>query len=416
MKNNKSFAPKKRTNNFKRRNFKPSNQRSGRNGGRSGGRKKQFINPEKFINKARAFDKKPEWESKILFSDLPLKKEIKNNLLNAGFLSPSEIQEKCIPEILDGKDVLGLANTGTGKTAAFVLPTLEKLAKMPRKENRFSVLILTPTRELAQQIDEEFKKFAKGLNLYSAVCVGGVNMQKQIRDIKRQPHAIIATPGRLNDLVNRGILSLSNVSTFILDEADRMLDMGFSKEIEKIGNFLPKERQTLCFSATMDKKAKDLINKYLKEDRVEISAVKNETNDHIEQDVVKFKDRDHKIELLEGMLEQPDFEKVLIFSETKHAAQKLSDHLSKNNLPSVSIHGNKSQSQRQRALKQFKTKINIMVATDVAARGLDIDDISHVINLEQPQTYEDYVHRIGRTGRGGKSGKALTFIDEKHFR
>lgn len=403
MRDKKHFGSRKRPNNYRRK-----------NSGNRQGRVKKFIDPIKFINKAQPKEEQKSYVSEFKFSEFDLDQRIKINLSKAGFVKPSEIQEKCIPEVLAGKDVLGLANTGTGKTAAFILPVLEKLI---HSKKPISVLILTPTRELAQQIDEEFKRFSRDLRLYSAVCVGGTSMQRQIREIKRRPHAIIATPGRLNDLVERGILDLGHIDTFILDEADRMLDMGFSKDIEKISQYLPKERQTLCFSATMDKKAEQLIDKYLTKDRVEISVVINETNHHIDQDVVKFSSNSHKIELLEEMLNQPEYKKVLIFSETKRAAQNLSTHLSSNNVPTVSIHGNKSQSQRQRALKQFKTKdVRVMVATDVAARGLDIDNISHVINLEQPQTYEDYVHRIGRTGRAGRSGKALTFIHERHFK
>jgi len=302
---------------------------------------------------------------------------------------------------------LGLADTGTGKTAAFLLPIIESLTQ-PHMGN--SVLILAPTRELAQQIDAEFRKFAAGQRMYSAICVGGAPIGRQIRDLQRNPHVIIGTPGRVKDLIERRVLILSNIQTFVLDEADRMLDMGFVKDIRFIADLLPAQHQTLCFSATVTPEIQNIIQT-LMHDPVTVSVRSVVTSNHISQDVVRASSKEQKLELLKELLRRDDFEKVLVFGETKFGVQRLADRLTEENLPAVAIHGNKSQSQRERALRDFKTEtVKIMVATDVAARGLDIPNVTHVINFDEPQTYEDYVHRIGRTGRAGKTGVALTFI------
>ncbi|HMR73134.1 MAG TPA: DEAD/DEAH box helicase, partial [Candidatus Saccharibacteria bacterium] len=233
---------------------------------------------------------------------------------------------------------------------------------------------------------------------------------RQTQAVNRAPHIVVGTPGRVKDLIDRRVLRLQNVTTFVLDEADRMCDMGFVRDIRTIEAGLSRERQTLCFSATMTPAVKTIVEEFMR-DPVTISVVRSATNDHIEQDVIPVRDKAHKIELLEQMLVQPEFEKVIIFGDTKFAVQRLSDRLTKTGLPSVAIHGNKSQPQRDRALRQFKAgEVNIMVATDVAARGLDIPHVSHVINFDAPKQYDDYVHRIGRTGRAGKTGTALTLV------
>jgi len=269
---------------------------------------------------------------------------------------------------------------------------------------------LAPTRELAQQIDEEFRRFSAGQKLYSTLVVGGANINRQIQQVKRGPHIIVGTPGRVKDLIQRRVLRLQNVTTFVLDEADRMCDMGFVNDIRSIEAELSKERQTFCYSATMTPDVQRIVEEFMV-DPVTISVVKNQTNDHIEQDVIHASDKTQKIEILTELLNQPEFKKVIIFGETKFGVQRLADSLTKSNLPAVAIHGNKSQAQRERALSSFKRdQVNILVATDVAARGIDIQDVSHVINFDPPKQYEDYVHRIGRTGRAGKAGKALTFV------
>lgn len=384
--------------------------RRGGGGGRKGPSKK-YIHPSKFINKAVAKADEVPYEATHKFADFPFGSELHYNISQKGYETPSAIQDQAIPPIIEGRDVIGLANTGTGKTAAFLLPIIERQSGIMLRP---SVLIVAPTRELAQQIDEQFRDFSKGMNLYSTLIVGGVNIDRQIRDLKRRPHFVIGTPGRLKDLMQRRLLKLDNMTTLVLDEADRMLDMGFLPDIRQIVDAMPRERQTLFFSATITPEIEALTKSFLN-DPVTISVRTSETSEHVEQDVIEARDKAHKLELLTDLLQDEAYDKVLVFGETKFGVQRLSDHLDKSGIPSAAIHGNKSQSQRQRALKLFKDqKVKVLVATDVAARGLDIPNVSHVINFDTPQTYEDYVHRIGRTGRGGASGRAHTFIDNTH--
>jgi len=382
----------------------------GRRGGGNRGPAKKYIHPSKFINKAVAKADEVPYESRHKFADFPFGADLHYNISKKGYETPSAIQDQAIPHIIAGKDVIGLANTGTGKTAAFLLPIIERQSGITLRP---SVLIMAPTRELAQQIDEQFREFSKGLGLYSTLIVGGVNIDRQIRDLKRRPHFIIGTPGRLKDLMQRRVLQLKNMTTLVLDEADRMLDMGFLPDIRQIVNEMPADRQTLFFSATITPEISVLVNDFLKDPET-VSVRTTETAEHVEQDVIEFRDKNEKVEILTDLLGKPEYEKVLVFGETKFGVQRLSDHLDNTGIPSVAIHGNKNQSQRQRALKQFKDeRVRVLVATDVAARGLDIPNVTHVINFDTPQTYEDYVHRIGRTGRGGASGKAHTFIEQR---
>lgn len=384
------------------------------NGGRSRntrkGPAKKYIHPSKFINKAVAPAEETPYEPTHAFVDFPFGAELQHNIAKKGYKIPSAIQDQAIPHIIDGKDVIGLANTGTGKTAAFLLPIIERQSGIMLRP---SVLVIAPTRELAQQIDEQFRDFSKGMQLYSTLVVGGMNVDRQIRELKRRPHLIIGTPGRLKDLIQRRAIQLKNMTTLVLDEADRMLDMGFLPDIRQIVNEMPRERQTLFFSATITPEIEALTKDFLS-NPVTVSVRTSETSEHVEQDVIEARDKGHKIDLLTEMLEQDHYDKVLIFGETKYGVQRLSDHLDNRGIPSVAIHGNKNQSQRSKALKMFKDqKVKVLVATDVAARGLDIPSVSHVINFDTPQTYEDYVHRIGRTGRGGAKGHAHTFIDAR---
>jgi ATP-dependent RNA helicase RhlE len=389
-----------------RRNFNGGRRPAQRRKGPS----KQYIHPSKFINKAVLRDAETPYEATHTFADFPFGSELKANIVHKGYVTPSAIQDQAIPHIIDGRDVIGLANTGTGKTAAFLLPIIERMSGIMLRP---SVLIVAPTRELAQQIDEEFRAFARGLGLYSALIVGGVNIDRQIRDLKKRPHFIIGTPGRLKDLIQKRQLQLKNMGVLVLDEADRMLDMGFLPDIRQIVSSMPAERQSLFFSATITPEIERLIGEFLN-DPVTVSVRTTETSDHVEQDVIEARDKAHKVELLKELLDTEGYDKVLVFGETKYGVQRLSDHLTNIGHPSAAIHGNKNQSQRQRALKDFKTeKVKVLVATDVAARGLDIPNVSHVINFDTPQTYEDYVHRIGRTGRGGARGTAHTFIDSQ---
>lgn len=387
-----------------RRNFQPTKgaQKMGRGA---------YIHPSKFVNKATVVAEEVTYQAQHSFRDFGFAPELQRNIDAKNFVQPSAIQDQAIRPILESRDVVGLANTGTGKTAAFALPIIQKLLGRPPEP---VVLIMAPTRELAQQINEEFTAFARGLRLYSAVVVGGVAIDRQIRELRRRPHVVIGTPGRLKDLMQRGELKLATIRCLVLDEADRMLDMGFVNDIRQIVRELPEERQTLFFSATITPSIRDIINDFLV-DPIEISVRTADTSERVDQDVVFANSKEEKLEKLLTMLGDTAFEKLLIFGETKFGVQRLSDRLEKEGVASVAIHGNKSQSQRQRALKSFKdNSARVMVATDVAARGLDIPNVTHVINYDQPATYEDYVHRIGRTGRGGATGKALTFVAGSH--
>lgn len=384
-----------------------SHGRGGSGGGRRGPVKK-YISPSKFINQATPKSEEIAYQPEHQFADFMFNKQISYNIVKKGYESLTQIQDQAIPAIMAGKDVIGLANTGTGKTAAFLLPIIEHQTGISLTP---SVLILEPTRELAQQVDEQFRDFGQGLGMYSVLVVGGMPIDRQIRDLRHRPNFIIGTPGRIKDLINRRVINLDTINTLVLDEADRMLDMGFLPDIKMIVAGTPPSRQTLLFSATMTADISMIVNNFAK-DPIIIQARTSETNDHVEQDVIEYRDKGHKIDLLTDMLQKPEYDKVLVFGETKFGVQRLSDHLDNSGIPSVAIHGNKNQSQRARALKQFKDgRVRVMVATDVAARGLDIPNVSHVINFDTPQTYEDYVHRIGRTGRAGATGCAHTFIE-----
>lgn len=379
---------------------------AGRGNQRGNRRAPGYIDPARFINEPKPRAEQPEYVAEHTFADFSFHPGLLKNVLAAGFTTPTAIQDQAIKHVLAGKDVIGLANTGTGKTAAFVLPTIQRLEGMPEGT---TALIVTPTRELAQQIDEQFKLLSRGSGYRSVVCVGGMNIMNQIRTLKQRPQVVIGTPGRLKDLIERRELSLSRTHIVVLDEADQMLDMGFIKDIEFLIDLLPAERQGLCFSATMTPDIKNLIHRLLKDPET-ISVVSPVTSEHIAQDVIRAT-KAERLAMLGEMLANPAFEKVLVFGETKWGVQKLSDHLNDIGHKSEAIHGNKSQPQRQRALNAFKrNQVKILVATDVAARGLDIPNVSHVINYDQPATYADYVHRIGRTGRAGKTGQAYTFI------
>lgn len=386
------------------RSFRPGKSRPKNN------RRGTYINPSKFINKATVSVDDVVYEPKHSFADFPFNHHLHGNIEHRGYTTPSAIQDQAIPHVLEGRDLIGLANTGTGKTAAFLLPIINKLFET---RTPLSVLILAPTRELAQQIDEQFRMFSYNMKLYSTLVVGGANIGRQIAQLQRRPHVVIGTPGRIMDLMNRNKLQIENVDTLVLDEADRMLDMGFINDIRTIVSKTPKERQTLFFSATITPQIQQLAQEFLSSPET-VSVRTADTSERVEQDIVVAASREEKIEKLMKMLAEQEFEKVLLFGETKFGVQRLSDYLEKEGHSSVAIHGNKSQSQRQRALKAFKdNKARIMVATDVAARGLDIPNVSHVINYDQPATYEDYVHRIGRTGRGNSTGKAFTFVERR---
>lgn len=340
------------------------------------------------------------------FSDFAVDERIKINIARRGYSVPTPIQDRTIPLILEGKDVIGLANTGTGKTAAFIIPILHKIVQN-RNER---ALIIVPTRELAYQIEEEFRAFSRDLNIYSLLCIGGASINRQIMALRQNPNVIISTPGRLLDLIKNKLLFPSQFNTIVLDEVDRMVDIGFIRDIKLVISLLPKIRQSLFFSATLSPDLNSIVHSFLN-NPVTISVAKNPTAEKIDQDVIRVKDKNEKIEKLESMLRQQEFTKVIIFGRTKWGVERLSKSLQEKGFSTASIHGNKSQNQRIRALTQFKqNRLQVLVATDIASRGLDIDDVSHVINFDEPSTQTDYIHRIGRTGRANKQGKAITFI------
>lgn len=341
-------------------------------------------------------------------------------LQEEGYTQPTPIQEQAIPVILNQSDILGCAQTGTGKTAAFAIPILQLLQAQKEAGNTntgIKVLILTPTRELAIQIGESFVAYGRHLKLKHVVIFGGVSQFHQVEALKKGVDIVIATPGRLLDLMNQRFVHLNNLTTFVLDEADRMLDMGFVQDVKRIITKLPAKRQTLFFSATMPPIIQQLANSILSNPvMVKVSPVSS-TADTIDQKVY-FVDKDDKKKLLVHLLQDASIASALVFTRTKHGANKIAEHLTKSGFETQAIHGNKSQNARQQALQNFKNgKNRVLVATDIAARGIDIDELSHVINFELPNIPETYVHRIGRTGRAGFSGKAYSFCDmeEKMF-
>lgn len=347
------------------------------------------------------------------FSDLNLIEPIQLALKKSGYTTPTPIQVQAIPHLLLGKDLLGCAQTGTGKTAAFALPILNQLAlsKNHVQPKNVQVLVLTPTRELALQILESFQTYGENLRLKTAVVFGGVGQGPQVKALSYGVDILVATPGRLLDLIQQNHVSLRQLKTFVLDEADRMLDMGFIRDIQKILTMIPKQRQTLFFSATMPQDIEKLAASMLSNPvRVEVTPVSS-TAEKIDQKLM-YVDKSQKKDLLRFVLNDPKLKRVIVFTRTKHGANRVSELLTKNRIPSEAIHGNKSQNARQRALDAFKEgKIRVLIATDIAARGIDVDGITHVINFEIPNIAESYVHRIGRTARAGNEGSAISFCD-----
>jgi superfamily II DNA/RNA helicase len=388
--------------------FSGSRSRGGNRGGSGGGRKQPTFDPSQFINKNPVEIKEEAYVSKHTFSDFGFHKDIAATIAKIGIENPSPIQDQAIPLAMEGKDVIGIAETGTGKTAAFLLPLIQK--SLTNKNER--TLILTPTRELALQAEAEFRKFGAGFKLYATSCVGGTSIRPQIRALKRNNHFIIGTPGRILDLINRGDIQPEKFTNIVLDEADRMLDMGFIHDMRKILEDVSRDRQTLFFSATMTKEAENLVNDFMRSP-VTVSVKKKDVTNSIAQDVVTFVHA-HKFDTLLALLAKDELTRVIIFGSMKHSVEKLSNELTRAGIKAESIHGNKSHGQRQRSLGAFKSgNARVLVATDVAARGIHVDKVSHVINYDLPNTFEDYVHRIGRTGRGVQKGQALTFVQKK---
>jgi len=346
------------------------------------------------------------------FTNLGLNESLLKAIKDQGYTSPTPIQKQAIPVVIEGKDVLAAAQTGTGKTAGFTLPLLERLSethpKMGKKQIR--VLVLTPTRELAAQVAESIKTYGKYMKYSSTVIYGGVGIHPQLATIKKGVDIVIATPGRLLDIAGQKGIDFSAIETLVLDEADRMLDMGFIHDIKKLMKMMPKEKQTLLFSATFSKEIKQLASGLLKDPVLVEVARENTTAEQISQ-VVHFVDKSRKRELLSQLIKTKDWRQVLVFTRTKHGANKLTKQLEEAGISAAAIHGNKSQGARTKALASFKAnEIRVLVATDIAARGIDIDQLPHVVNYELPNVPEDYVHRIGRTGRAGQSGEAVSLV------
>lgn len=347
------------------------------------------------------------------FSSLDILTSIKEALAKKGYTTPTPIQAQAIPHLLEGKDLLGIAQTGTGKTAAFALPIINRIGKHPVqvRSKGVRVLILTPTRELASQIEQNIKSYAEGIALKSRVIFGGVGAAPQTRALRSGLDIVIATPGRLLDLMNSGEVKYDQLEVFVLDEADRMLDMGFIHDVKKIISKLPKERQTLMFSATMPKDIEELSKKLLVNPvRVEVTP-ESSTVEKIQQSV-SFLNKDNKLNLLESILKDDSIHSALVFTRTKHGADKVVRKLAQADIKAKAIHGNKSQNNREAALKAFRNgDVKVLVATDIAARGIDVEHISHVINYNLPEDPASYVHRIGRTARAGREGHSISFCD-----
>lgn len=369
--------------------------------------KKENIHVSRFIKAALPAQEIAPYSPKHLFSDFALDDLIRQNLRLRGLVTPSPIQDQAIPVGLAGNDVLGIANTGTGKTLAFVVPVLNKLLT----DRQAKALILAPTRELARQIESECHSIGRGSRgLRGALLIGGSSMYPQLRDLSDDPNIVIGTPGRVKDHLRQGSLSLAEFNLIVLDEVDMMLDMGFVNDVRMILSHLSAKRQSFFFSATLDQRVNELI-KTFSHQPIAISVKTGETTDTVEQDIIRYNSKEQKFERLHNLLGGDPDMKALIFDDTQRNVERLSKALLMRGLGIDSIHGGRSQSQRQRALDRFKKDaVSVLVATDVAARGIDIPGITHVINYSTPKAYSDYVHRIGRAGRAGKTGKALTFV------
>ncbi len=400
---------------YKTRTQNKKNQRNfSRKNSFSQGRQNRFkkssktIDPSVFVKKATSTED-TKYVAPRLITKLPVNKGIINNLIKKGYETPTQIQEKTLEPLMEGRNLVGIAHTGTGKTGAFLIPLINNLLN---KKPASQVLVVAPTRELAVQTNNEFQSIAAGLKLYSNCLIGGTSVYADVRKLKKPSHFIIGTPGRLNDMVRQGAIKLKDFNTIVLDEFDRLLDMGFSQEINQLVDGMVNRRQTILFAATNDNSQKQIIDK-LATDLVEVKVSNgSSTVDTVDQDIVRIKEGEKKLEILLDMIRDESFEKVLVFAETKRWVSRICKHLRQSGVKADEIHSDKSQNYRSKALNSFKKQnIQVLVATDVASRGLDISQVSHVINYQQPNNMESYIHRIGRTGRAGKSGKAITFVN-----
>jgi ATP-dependent RNA helicase RhlE len=377
--------------------------RNRRSSGKRGG---EYIDPSRFIKPALDLSNTEAYVAKHSFDDFNVETLLKSNLARKGYVIPSPIQDQAIPAALNGQDVIGIASTGTGKTAAFALPILHRLITEP---NSFA-LIIAPTRELAQQIEDEFRMIGKDSRLFGTLLIGGTSMGAQLRDLRSSPRIVIGTPGRIKDHLQRGTLKLQNFNMVVLDEVDRMLDMGFVHDVTEILSQTNANRQLFFFSATMETKVRSLIDGF-SHDPLTISLKASAASENVHQDVIRYQTNADKMDKLHDLLNQQHVSKVIVFDETQRGVERLNKELEARGFSTESIHGGKTQGQRQRALAKFKqSEINVLVATDVAARGIDVADITHVVNYSVPKAYDDYIHRIGRAGRAGQIGYALTFV------
>ncbi len=378
-------------------------------------RKKQFSisgsgsDIDHYIRKNQATKAPASYEVQHQFTDFPLHANLQQNIAARNYTTPTEIQDKAIPEMMNGQDVIGTAGTGTGKTAAFLIPIIQQLLEKPQKD---TALIIAPTRELATQTFEEFKHLAKGLKLFATCLIGGESVGVSIKNLRRTNHVIIGTPGRLIDMVNRQLLPLNAFKTLVLDEFDRMLDMGFLEDVQYLNAQMPNKRQTLLFSATMNNSQKGIV-KEMTNNAVEVQGgMGPQMTQAIEQEAMRIPGHQKKMDVLHELIDGVDGRKVLLFCETKRTVDQVHRDLLKAKVSADIMHGDKTQKAREKALGKFrKGHTDVLVATDVMARGIDVTDISLVINYEVPRNYNDYMHRIGRTGRAGRKGKAVTLVD-----
>jgi ATP-dependent RNA helicase RhlE len=367
---------------------------------------KKYIDPVRFVQPATVKQAEIYTPVHSSFDEFALDAGLLINLRSKGISRPSPIQDQAIPAALSGQDIIGIAGTGTGKTMVFALPILQRLYKNPGHR----ALIVAPTRELAEQIEHEFKALGRGLGLFSVLLIGGTNIGQQIRGLKQGNRIVIGTPGRIKDHMQRRTLRLQNFNVAVLDEVDRMLDMGFIRDVTDILDNMTEQHQSMFFSATMEPKVRKLIDNFSKEPHI-VSIKASSASENVNQDIVRYNAGADKIEKLHDLLIDGQVTKAIVFDETQRSVEKLVNELSSRGFSAGSIHGGKTQGQRKRALASFKNNdISILVATDVAARGIDVADITHVINYTTPNNYEDYIHRIGRAGRAGQTGYALTFI------
>lgn len=390
------------------RSSKPTRSNAKRTNNNRSPKKISTLDPELFIKKA-VHSRETVYTPSRKIADLPVDGRLIANLTRKGYTLPTEIQDKTLEAILGGRDLLGIAQTGTGKTGAFLIPLVNRLLG---SGPAFQILVVVPTRELAVQVETEFKSITKDLGLYSACFIGGTSVHKDIQTLRRPCHVVIGTPGRLLDLASQRVLDFRHFKGLVLDEFDRLLDMGFLKDIQHIIRAMVNRRQTVLFSATEEKSQRTVIEEILNEPVHVRVSTGNVTADRIDQDVIRVKEGENKFQVLLSMMEDASFQKVLIFAETKHWVKKVCRKLQQAGIMADEIHSNKSQNYRLKALNDFRSgKTRVLIATDVAARGLDITEVSHVINFQQPRNFDSYIHRIGRTGRAGKAGKAFTFID-----